>query len=73
MPITMEVIRTLPDEELDRFIAAAAEERKTRIEREKQATIAKIKQMAGAIGVRVAIGGVRGRPAKASAPVKKQT
>jgi hypothetical protein len=72
MPITMEVIRTLPDEELDRFIAAAAEERKARIEREKQATIAKIKQMAGAIGVRVAIGGARGRPAKASAPVKKQ-
>jgi len=67
----VEAIKTLLDDELDRFITEAVEEKKTRTEREKQATIAKIKQMAGAIGVRVAIGGARGRPAKASAPVKK--
>jgi hypothetical protein len=38
----------LPDDELDRFIKEAVEEKETRTEREKQATIAKIKQLAGA-------------------------
>ena len=32
----------------------------------KQETIAKIKELAGAINVTVAIGGVRGRPSKAT-------
>ena len=48
MSITVEAIKMLPDNELDRFIMEAAEEKKTRTEREKQATIAKIKQLAGA-------------------------
>jgi hypothetical protein len=67
MSINLETIKTLPDDELDRFIAAAGQEKKERTEREKQATIAKIRQMAGAAGVRIAIGGARGRPAKARA------
>ena len=67
MSITVEAIKALPDEDLDRFIALAAQEKKERTEREKQATIAKIKQLAGAVGVRVAIGGARGRPVKARA------
>jgi hypothetical protein len=65
MSINLETIKTLPDDELDRFIAAAAQEKKERTEREKQATIARIRELAGAVGVRIAIGGARGRPAKA--------
>jgi hypothetical protein len=34
-------------------------------------TIARIKEMAGAVGVTVAIGGVRGRPARVRAVVKQ--
>ena len=64
MSITVETIKTLPDDELDWFIAAAAQEKKERTEREKQATIARIRELAGAVGVRIAIGGARGRPAK---------
>ena len=65
MSITLETIKALPDDELDRFIALAGQEKKERTEREKQATIARIRELAGAVGVRVAIGGARGRPAKA--------
>jgi hypothetical protein len=67
MPITVEAIKMLPDDELDRFIAAAADEKKARTERKKQETIARIRQLAGSVGVRIAIGGVRGRPVKAGA------
>jgi hypothetical protein len=65
MSINPETIKALPDDELDRFIAAAGQEKKERTEREKQATIARIRELAGAVGVRIAIGGARGRPAKA--------
>jgi len=41
----------------------AAQEIKTREEKRKQETIAKIKQLAGAVGVSVSIGGARGWPA----------
>ncbi len=71
MSITLETIKTLPDDELDKFIALAAEEKKERTEREKQATIARIKELAGAVGVRVAIGGARGRPANGANRHKK--
>ena len=37
---------------------------KARTERRKQETIAKIKELAGTVGVSVAIGGMRGRPIK---------
>jgi hypothetical protein len=71
MSITVEAIKALPDDDLDRFIATAAEEKKERTEREKQETIARIKQLAGAVGVRIAIGGARGRPANGTARHKK--
>ena len=64
MSINLETIKTLPDDELDRFIALAAQEKKERTEREKQATISRIRELAGAVGVRIAIGGARGRPVK---------
>jgi len=67
MPITEETVKGLPDDELERFIMAGVEEKKTRAERKKQETIARIKQLAGSVGVRVAIGGARGRPAKVKA------
>ena len=67
MSITVEAIKALPDDDLDRFIATAAEEKKERTEREKQATIARIRELAGAVGVRIAIGGARGRPVRARA------
>jgi hypothetical protein len=67
MAITLEAIKALPDDELDGFIAAAAQEKKERTERVKQATIAQMKEMAGVIGVRIAIGGARGRPVKSRA------
>jgi hypothetical protein len=64
MAITLDTIKALPDDELDRLITMAAQEKKERTEREKQATIARIREMAGVIGVRIAIGGARGRPVK---------
>lgn len=67
MAITVETIKALPDDELDRLIADAGQEKKERTEREKQATIARIRELAGIVGVRVAIGGARGRPVKARA------
>ena len=63
MLITEEAISSLSDDELERFIEAGKREQKTRAERERQETIAKIKELARAVGVPVSIGGVRGRPA----------
>lgn len=67
MSITEEAVKSLPDNELDLFVEAGMEEKKARAERKKQQTIAKIKEMAGSVGVRIAIAGARGRPAKAKA------
>jgi hypothetical protein len=67
MPITVETIMSLSDDELNRFVDAGKEEQKARAERRKQETIARIKELAGTVGVRVAIGGARGRPVKAKA------
>ena len=67
MPITVEQIKSLPDDELASFIEAGEEERNARAERRKRETIARIKELAGAVGVHVAIGGARGRPVKAKA------
>lgn len=67
MPITEEAIKSLPDDELNRFVDAGKQEQKARAERKKQETIARIRQLAGSVGVRIAIGGARGRPVKARA------
>lgn len=77
MPITPEQIKSLPDDELERFVEAGRQEQKERAERKKQETIARIKELAGTVGVRVAIGGARGRPVKpkpanTDAPVRKR-
>jgi len=62
--MTQEAIRAFTDSELSQFVAWAQSEIKARTERRKQETIAKIKELAGAVGVSVAIGGVRGRPVR---------
>lgn len=63
--MTQETIKALVDGELTQVIAWAQEEIKARAEKRKRETIAKIREMAGAVGVSVSIAGVRGRPAKA--------
>jgi hypothetical protein len=74
MSITLEQIKSLPDDELSMFVEAGKDEQNARAERKKQETIARIKELAGTVGVRVAIGGARGRPAKAKAqPVNGNT
>jgi hypothetical protein len=67
MSITPEVVRGLPDDELARFIGVGVEEQRARAERKKKETIERIKELAGSVGVRIAIGGARGRPAKVKA------
>lgn len=62
--MTLENVKALSDSELAQVIAWAQEEVKARAEKRKQETIAKIKELAGSVGVRVAIGGVRGRPSQ---------
>jgi len=64
MPVTIDVIRSLSDEDLDRFIDSGMEEKRARTERRKHETIAKIKELAETAGVSVRIQGIRGRPAK---------
>jgi hypothetical protein len=62
--MTQETVRALSDADLSQVVAWAQAEIKTRAEKRKQETIAKIKELAGAVGVTVAIGGTRGRPSK---------
>ena len=63
--MTMESIKALSDSELTEFIASAQGELKARAEKRKQETIAKIRELAGSVGVSVKIDGTRGRPPKA--------
>jgi hypothetical protein len=60
--MTQETVRALSDADLSQVVAWAQAEIKARTEKRKQETIARIKELAGAVGVSVAIGGVRGRP-----------
>jgi len=60
--MTQETVRALPDADLMQVVAWAQAEIKARAEKRKQETIAKIRELAEAVGVTVAIGGVRGRP-----------
>lgn len=62
MPVTTETIKSLSDNELDRLGDAVMEEKRARKERHKQETIARIRELAGVIGVTVSIGAARGRP-----------
>ena len=65
--MTQEAIRALTDADLAQVILWGQAEVKARTERRKQETIAKIKELAGIVGVKVAIGGQRGRPVAAKA------
>jgi hypothetical protein len=68
MPVTTETIKSLSDDELDRLMKIATEEKEAREERHKQETIARIRELAGVIGVSVIIGGARGRPRSGKKP-----
>jgi hypothetical protein len=61
MPVTIDAIRGLSDDDLNRFIDSGMEEKRARAERRKQETIARIKELAESVGVAVAIGRTRGR------------
>ena len=60
--MTQDVVKALSDSELVQVIAWAQDEQKARAEKQKREIIAKIKEMAQAVGVSVNIAGVRGRP-----------
>lgn len=62
--MTQDTVRTLTDDQLVQVIAWAQVEQKTRAEKRKQETIAKIKELARASGLSVSVEGVRGRPQK---------
>jgi len=64
--MTQDMVKALADGELVQVIAWAQAEQQARAERRKRETIAKIKELAGAVGVSVSIAGVRGRPKKSS-------
>jgi|GEM_PF-4462892 len=65
--MTQEAIKALTDVELSQVVVWTQAEVKARTEHRKQEAIARIKELAGAVGVSVAIGGVRGRPARVRA------
>jgi hypothetical protein len=62
--MTIETVKALSDAELSQVEVWVQDEKKTRAERRKEDAIAKIKALAESVGVKVAIGGVRGRPAR---------
>lgn len=62
--MTEQSIKALSDSELVEVIAWAQSEQKARAERRRQETIAKIRELAGSVGVAVKIDGTRGRPPK---------
>ena len=68
MPVTIESVKNLSDDELDRLMKTATEEKEAREERHKQETIARIRELADVIGVTVSIGAARGRPKNGKKP-----
>jgi hypothetical protein len=62
--MTLETVKALSDTELSQVEVWLQDEKKLRTERRKDDAIAKIKSLAESVGIKVAIGGVRGRPAK---------
>jgi hypothetical protein len=63
--MTLNEIKALSDSELDGVIAWAQDEKRSRAEKHKQETLARIRELAGSVGVTVTINGTRGRPPKA--------
>jgi hypothetical protein len=68
--MTIESVKALSDAELSQVEVWVQDEKKSRAERRKDEAIAKIKSLAESVGVKVAIGGVRGRPARIKPDVK---
>jgi hypothetical protein len=68
--MTLETVKALSDAELSQVELWLQDEKKSRAERRKEDAIARIKALAESVGIKVAIGGVRGRPARATAFVK---
>lgn len=68
--MTLETVKALSDVELSQVEVWVQDEKKSRAERRKEDAIAKIKALAESVGVKVAIGGVRGRPARIKPDVK---
>lgn len=66
-----EDIKNLTDAELLQVLNWAEQERKTRTERRKQETLARIRELAQSIGVAVSVGGQRGRPMRAQSQRKE--
>jgi hypothetical protein len=62
--MTQEMVRALADKDLSQVIAWAQDELGARAEKRRHETIAKIRELAGAVGVSVTINGRRGRPPK---------
>src|ERR1019366_8097161 len=60
--MTQETLKALTDSEISQVIAWGQAELAARKEQRKQDAIAKIRELAAAVGVSVAIEGVRGRP-----------
>lgn len=68
--MTQETVKALSDGELAEVVAWGQEEIRARAEKRKRDTIAKIKELAGGVGVSVTIDGQRGRPATGLAKTK---
>jgi hypothetical protein len=66
--MTQDAVKKLSDSELSQVMTWAQAEIQERAEQRKREAIAKIRELAGAVGVSVAIGGVRGRPRKGPTP-----
>ena len=69
--MTQEMVRALADKDLSQVIVWAQDEVTARAEKRRHDTIAKIKELAGAVGVSVTINGRRGRPPKAKSDAGK--
>ena len=62
--MTLETVKALSDAELSQVELWVEDEKKSRAERRKEDAIARIKALAESVGIKVAIGGVRGRPTR---------
>jgi hypothetical protein len=69
--MTREMVRTLPDTELDQTEIWVQEEKRERAVKRKQETIAQIRDLAAGAGVHIKISGARGRPAKSEPEPKR--
>lgn len=68
--MTLEAVKALSDAELSQVELWVQDEKKSRAERRKEDAIARIKSLAESVGIKVAIGGVRGRPARIKTDTK---